>query len=237
MRQRGGKEETGPIYRNGPEDRGLERLLELDRADADKVAANVAAKQGQDRVGGRPEQRRGELRKQAAEQLEKLQQLDQRETAKPKEAASQQPSQTQQGQTPSDTAAAAVGTGQLSLDLDVGLVGAAHHFRKLHGEPTLVLRARHEDLSRGLTAIVWAALCLALAAAVIHGLRRPDAIARAYRLWPWLGAIAGMAWLFLLPAGVCGLALLVTALCVLVARTRRPQITNSETSNVEQRTS
>jgi hypothetical protein len=66
--------------------------------------------------------------------------------------------------------------------------------------------------------VVWAGLCLALAAAVVQGLRRPDALARAHRIWPWLAAVAGTAWLFLLPAGVFGLALLVTALCVLIAR-------------------
>jgi drug/metabolite transporter (DMT)-like permease len=113
-------------------------------------------------------------------------------------------------------------------------VGTAYHFRKLHGEPRLVLRARHESLGRFLTAAVWAGLCLALAAAVIYGLRRPSAAARAYRYWPSLAAILGTVWLFLLPAGVVGLALLVAALCVLIARSRKRQTTGPETSNVGQ---
>ena len=126
------------------------------------------------------------------------------------------------------------GTGPLSLDLDVTLVGTAYHFRKLHGEPRLVLSARHENLSHGLSAIVWAGLCLALAIAVIHGLRRPKAFTHAQRCWPWLAAVAGTAWLFLLPAGAFGLALLVTALCVLIARSHKRQTTGSETATVKQ---
>jgi len=55
-----------------------------------------------------------------------------------------------------------------------------------------------------------------------------------YRGWPWLAAVTGMAWLFLLPAGVFGLALLVTALCVLIARLRKRQTTGSNISKVEQ---
>ena len=106
-------------------------------------------------------------------------------------------------------------------------MGTAYHFRKLHGEPRLVLRARHEDLTHWLSAIVWAALCLALATAVIQVLRRPDAAALAYRNWPWLAAATGTAWLFLLPLGVFGLALLVTALCVLTARSRKQQTAGS----------
>jgi drug/metabolite transporter (DMT)-like permease len=112
----------------------------------------------------------------------------------------------------------ASGIGQLSLKLDVTPVGTAYHFRKLHGEPRLVLGARHESLDRGLTAVIWAGLCLTLAITVIRGLRRPDALKRAHRHWPWLAAIAGTAWLFLLPAGVLGLVLLVTALCLLITR-------------------
>jgi hypothetical protein len=104
--------------------------------------------------------------------------------------------------------------------LDVTPVGTAHYFRKLHGQPRLVLRARHENWSRLLFALVWAALCLALATAVVQVLRRPNAAALARRSWPWLAAVAGTAWWFLLPAGVFGLALLVTALCALIARLR-----------------
>jgi nitric oxide reductase large subunit len=99
-------------------------------------------------------------------------------------------------------------------------VGTAHHFRKLHGQPRLVLRARHEDWGRVLSALVWAGLCLALAIAVIQVLRRPNAAALARRSWPWLAAVTGTAWWFLLPAGVFGLALLVTALCALIGRLR-----------------
>ncbi|NQT12961.1 MAG: hypothetical protein HQ582_09435, partial [Planctomycetes bacterium] len=120
------------------------------------------------------------------------------------------------------------GTGYLSLDLALALAGTAyhpHHFSKLHGEPHLVLRARHENLSRLVSAIVWACLCLALATVSIYGLRRPDAAALAYRGWPWLAAVAGVAWLFLLPAGVLGLALLVAALCALIGRLKKQQTT------------
>lgn len=117
--------------------------------------------------------------------------------------------------------APAVGTGNLSLDLNMVLVGTAHHFSKLHGEPRLVLRARHESLTHGLTALVWAGLCLALAAAVVGSLRRPDILVRARRDWPWLAMVLGTVWLFLLPAGVLGLVLLVTALCVLITRARQ----------------
>ena len=128
----------------------------------------------------------------------------------------------------------AAGPHHRSLDLDLALVGTAYHFRKLHGEPRLVLRARHENLTRGLSAIIWAGLCLGLAVAAIHVLKRPNAAALAYRHWPWLAAVAGTAWLFLLPAGVFGLALLVVALCLLVARSRKKQIADSKTSRIGQ---
>jgi hypothetical protein len=122
---------------------------------------------------------------------------------------------------------ATAAAGHLSFDLDVTPVGTAYHFRKLHGEPRLVLSARHGVLGRWLSASVWAVLCLALATAVVHILRRPHAAAFAARGWPWLAAVAGTAWLFLLPAGVCGLALLVTALCVLIARSHKRQTTST----------
>jgi hypothetical protein len=89
------------------------------------------------------------------------------------------------------------------------------------------LRVRHEDLTRALTALVWAALCLALAIAVIKVLRRPNAAALARHYWPWLAAVIGTAWLFLLPAGVFGLALIVTASYVLIARLRTPSHTRA----------
>ena len=90
--------------------------------------------------------------------------------------------------------------------------------RKLHGEPRLMLRARHEDLGRRLSAVIWAALCLALCVAAVQTLWRPKALSRARQHWPWLALIAGAAWLFLLPAGVCGLLLVAIALCALAAR-------------------
>ena len=227
--------------------------------DGGKAVPSATAKKPRDQVRGRPQQRRGDLRKQAAEQLEKLQTLDRNKTIQPRKAAPQGSSELPRGkqetaadglrpvvdegigeQSPQNGRAApgtpvdATGTGQLSLDLDVAPVGTRYHFRKLHGEPRLVLSARHEDLSRGLSAIIWAGLCLALATAVIQGLRRPDTLARAYRCWPWLAAVAGTAWLFLLPAGVFGLVLLVTALCVLIARMRKRQTTDSDISNAKQ---
>jgi len=72
-----------------------------------------------------------------------------------------------------------------------------------------------------------------MAVAVVRGLRRHDALALVYRYWPWSAAVAGVAWLFLLPAGVFGLALLMTALCVLIAQRKR-QASGSKRSNVEQ---
>ena len=36
--------------------------------------------------------------------------------------------------------------------------------------------------------------------------------------WPWLALIAGLAWLFLLPAGACGLIIVAIALCALTER-------------------
>jgi hypothetical protein len=112
--------------------------------------------------------------------------------------------------------------------MDLPLAGTAYHFRKLHGEPRLVLRARHEDLTRWLSAAVWAGLSLALAGAGIYVLRRPDAAALAARGWPWLAAVTGTAWLFLLPWGVLGLVLLVTALSVLIAREKEQAATGSK---------
>ena len=163
----------------------------------------------------RADQRRGDLRKQAADQLTKLQTLQQEGLAGDQRAGKPSP---HEEAAPLAPAAAA---GQLPLALELPLVGTAHHFCKLQGQPRLVLRAWHENLYRGLSALAWAALCLALAAVLIGALRRPDALARAYRSWPWLAALAGAAWLFLLPAGIIGWALLVTALGVLVGRWRK----------------
>ncbi len=191
----------------------------------------------------RPEQRRGRLRERAAEQLERLQTAPEEQRAPPEKPVPQ-PSPTPQREPQADTidlpsvvdqrsmepspspgqaAPADAATGHLSLDLDLAFVGTPYHFRKLHGEPRLVLRARHENLRRGLTAIVWAVVCLAMAAAAIHFLRRRHAAAIAHRWWPWLAAALGVVWLFLLPAGILGFALLVVALCVLIANAREPQ--------------
>ena len=117
--------------------------------------------------------------------------------------------------------AGAARTGVLPLDLDLTLTGTAYHFRKLHGEPRLNVRVRHESLNRYLSAVVWAVACLALAAAALSGLSRAPSPTRAARVWPWLVALAGTSWMFLLPAGVCGFLLLVVALCVLVVRWRK----------------
>ncbi|NUQ63300.1 MAG: DUF1559 domain-containing protein [Pirellulales bacterium] len=194
-------------------------------ADADRKLEKPS--EPQDPGGVAPEQRRDRLREQAAEQLEKLQTPRQSPEGKQTQPAASPPAAKEQAERPSppdgQTApgAALPETGSLSLDLDQAFVGSAYHFRKLHGEPRLVVRARHEDLRRRLTAVLWAGLCLALAAAAIHGLRRPNAAAVLHRRWPWLAAVAGTAWLFLLPAGVFGLALLVTALCVLISRSQQ----------------
>lgn len=216
-------------------DRALERLPESRMADDDEAAPKGAAKERPFQVFGRPEQRRGRLREQAAEQLERLQTmpLEQRPPAeqaaprkqpkRPPEAIRPAPGVDRRIEEPArregETAPAAP-TGHLSLDLDLPLVGTAYHFRKLQGEPRLVLRARHESLTRFASATVWAGLCVALAAVVVYGIRRPHAAAFAGRGWPWLAAVAGTAWLFLLPASVLGFALLLTALCVLIARCR-----------------
>jgi len=235
-------------------DRDLDEFAELDMADAQGKL--------QDQSRGRADQRRGKLREQAVEQLEKLQTMQQEERIQPKEVVPQQPSELPEGEQEAgrvglapavgeqtgeqllrdgeaapDAPVTAAGTGHLSLDLDLALVGNAYHFRKLHGEPRIVLGARHEDLTHLLSAIVWASLCLALTIAAIQVLRHPNAAALANRYWPWLAAVAGTAWLFLLPIGVFGLCLLVTALCVLIARSRSRQTTGPRTSNAEQGTS
>jgi prepilin-type N-terminal cleavage/methylation domain-containing protein len=242
--------DSGPL---GVEwERGLEKLLELDRTE-DKVAPKDEGKQRPDEPRDRPEQRRGELRKQAAEQLAKLRSVPPEAPASPKPdvpAPARKPAAPPKGKpaagtgdlkpavtgrpgertpqaVPAAPGIATAAAGHLSFDLDVTPVGTAYHFRKLHGEPRLVLSARHGVLGRWLSASVWAVLCLALATAVVHILRRPHAAAFAARGWPWLAAVAGTAWLFLLPAGVCGLALLVTALCVLIARSHKRQTTST----------
>ena len=220
--------------------RAFERLPEPNGAGGEQAAPNAAEARRPGQAFGRQEERRGDLRKQAVDQLLRLQTVEQQEAAQRKTA--QEPADASQGagkpwiektEAAANVPMVAMGTGQFSLDLGVAPVGTAHHFRKLHGDPRLALSARHEDLSRGVVALVWAALCLVLATAVIQGLRQPAALARAYRGWPWLAALAGTAWLFLLPAGVFGLVLLITALCVLIARRRKPRPTVPETSHAE----
>ncbi|MGI6417877.1 MAG: DUF1559 domain-containing protein [Thermoguttaceae bacterium] len=237
--------EPPPQREGGPRGADLERDFEKlsePPAAGEKAAPPGAEKDLRDEAQGRPEQQRGKLREQAAEQLEKLQ-TKQQQRIQENEAAPQ-PSKAPEEADEADAlgmmpgaerpsrgeplaegqaapGAPAAGTGHLSLDLDLALVGIAHHFRKLHGQPRLVLRVRHESLTRWLSAAVWAGLCLALAAAAIYGLRRPDAAAVARRGWPWLAALAGGAWLFLLPWGIFGLALLVTAVSVQISRSRK----------------
>ena len=111
-----------------------------------------------------------------------------------------------------------IATGPLSVDLDLAPVGTPYHFRKLHGDPRIVLSTRHEHLTHWLAAVIWAAFCLGLAAVAIYALRRSDLMTWLNRGWPWLAAVAGIAWLFLLPAGVLGLIVFVIALCVLFSR-------------------
>jgi len=235
-------------------DRGLDEFAEMDMPDAQGKL--------QEQNRGHADERRGKLREQAAEQLEKLKTMQRGELDQPQEVAPQQPAELAEGEqevgrvgvapavdertgeqllrdgeAARDTLAASAGTGHLSLDLDLALVGNAYHFRKLHGEPRIVLSVRHENLTHLLTAIIWASLCLALTVVAIQVLRRPNAAALANRYWPWLVAVAGTAWLFLLPIGAIGLCLLVTALCVLIARSQTRQTTGSRVSNTEQRTS
>lgn len=186
------------------------------RKGAEKDAEKDAGQGRREAAGGRPEQQRGRLREQAAEQLDRLQSLQEKGRGQQEIDSPQRPAKSLQSQeeaaavdTVLDTerqtkaepqqggkavrAAPAAGTGSPSLDLHLDLKGSPYHFRKLHGQPRLVPNARHEDLDRLLIAMVWAGLCLVLATAVIYGLRRTDAALLAYRGWPWLAAVAGTA--------------------------------------------
>ena len=211
-----------------------------------------------EQVPARSVQQRGKLREQAVEQLERLQTMQEQDRIQPKVATPQEPARLPEegekeergarpmldvegasasesaddGQAVSGVPVAGVGTGSLSLNVDLTPVGTAYHFRKLHGDPRLVLRARHEDLDRMATAVVWAGLCLALASAAIFGLRRSRATALAFGGWPWLTAVAGTVWLFLLPAGILGLALLIASSWVLITRARKQPRTGSITSKI-----
>lgn len=197
------------------------------------AAEKPGSQQAADRSAESQKQRRGDLRKQVSEQLTKLQAAPQGETAPQQRAMPPQreatmgiggmllPSERVEEESASPPTSS--GAGHLSLDLDLTPVGTAYHFRKLHGEPRLVLDVRHEAIRRSVLAVVWAALCLVLATAVVQGLRRPNAAALALRHWPWFALLIGAIWLFLLPVGVLGLVLLITASCILIGRLRKPE--------------
>lgn len=225
----------GPRPR-GPEDqraavdliRSFESLAESPVPSSERAALDADRSEPLGEGRPRPEERRDDLRKRAVEQLAILQTRQQQQTAGAAETAPAA------GLTPSgqwlppsgapqdELAEAAAAAGHLSLDVDLPLVGTAYHFRKLHGDPRLVLDARHESLLRTLLALVWAGVCLALSVAASQLLRRPRAAHAARRGWPWLALALGAIWLFLLPLGVFGLLLLVAAACALVARVRKP---------------
>ena len=180
-------------------------------------------------------QQRGVLRDQAAEQLERLQTMQEKERGgRPEQAA---PTAEEGKQNKAGAAGAArhpatepadsgrpvdgFGAGALSLNVDLTPVGTAYHFSKLHGDPRLVLRARHEDIDRLVTALIWAGLCLAMGAGAIYGLRRARATAIGAVGWSWLGVCGGIVWLFLLPLGFLGWLLLVISLGVAITRSRK----------------
>ena len=204
----------------------FESLAEFEPIAAEAAAAQAAAKEPPE--GDRPQlaERRGDLRKRAAEQLAILQtkqppaDRDSGELAPAAGLASLGDVSASPAGPLDEFTVAAGATGRLSLDLDLAPVGTAYHFRKLQGEPQLVLETRQESVLRTLLAVVWAGACLALAVAAIQVLRRPHAADVARRGWPWLAVTLGAIWLFLLPFGVFGLLLLVAAACTLVARVR-----------------
>ena len=239
-------------------DTRLEMLPEQGITLDDKARPEAEQEGRRDRASARPAQQRGQLREQAAEQLQRLQTMPQQDRPLPKTAPPQKPvdlpeeekeqeqakhrdcgaetvpvrESAEERRSLSTVQAGAVASGLLSLDVDLTPVGTAYHFRKLHGQPRLVLRARHENVDRLMIAVLWAGLCLAMAAAATYGLSRSHATALSFRGWPWLAAIAGTAWLFLLPAGVVGLALLIASSCVLVTRSRKRPRDASKTSEI-----
>jgi hypothetical protein len=127
-----------------------------------------------------------------------------------------------------DDPAATRGDG--GLDIELAVVGTEYYFRKVHGDPRLTVRVRDRTLGRWIGASVWAVLCLAVAVGAIEGLRRPNAARRIRQHWPWLAAVAGAIWLFLLPLGGFGLLLLITALCVLILRRQRKPASTGDQS-------
>ncbi len=227
-------------------DRSFESLSKLPATATAQTEVAGALVKPHAPAAARPQQQRGQLREQAGAQLERLQTLQRAAHGRSRPAKPHAPAvefaprgkyvaeELLGGRGLGDdleganirTGAGkgskpAVGTAALSLDLDLALAGTAYHFRKLHGDPRLTISVRNESLTRLAIALLWAALCLIVAGVAIHGLRRPNAAAFASRAWPWFAALAGTTWLFLLPAGVFGCALLVTSLCVLIARSRR----------------
>ena len=107
----------------------------------------------------------------------------------------------------------ATGTGQLSLVWTCSRGLSVTSASSLQPTPrrTALSCARHERESR---AGCHGSSRLPMLAAILRGLRGHGADPPPNL---WLAAVAGTARLFLLPAGVCGLVLLVTALCTLVS--------------------
>jgi prepilin-type processing-associated H-X9-DG protein len=216
----------------------LEVRSDLDSAE-DKLGRKGQRAETMDESGSRQVQQRGRLREQAVEQLERLQtkQMEMKilqDKSASAESFDLQQQMNAQGeldqprpttQFPSTPSLArpvkpthVAKTGYLSLDLDLAPVGNAYHFRKLQGDPRLILQARHENIGRMLTAALWAGICLALAITIIRVLRRPNATELAQHVWPWLVAAAGVAWLFLLPISLAGLVLTIVAIWTLRSR-------------------
>ena len=192
-------------------------------------------------------EQRGRLREQADAQLDMLRRLDEtntvrfrdtRESTSPSARLSAEKAKIWQelaanldssgvpgpGVTSAGESADIGRTGYLSLDLDLAPVGVAYHFGKLHGDPRLVLQVHHVDRDRRLAAYLWASLCLALVVVAVLILHRSDASTIVARSWPWWTIVIGVAWLFLLPAGVFGLVVAMIAAWVLIARTRKPRV-------------
>lgn len=177
---------------------------------------SFAPDSGEERIAG---ERRGDMRKQAVDQLERLQNVDAKGYGGMGFSGRGMGARgLASNRKLNEEKTAGTSTGQLALKLDVTPVGTAYHFRKLHGDPRLALQIRHEELDRWLIAAVWLVLCLTLAIVAIRVLGRSDSLARARNRWPWLAMLAGIAWLFLLPAGILGLGLLLVASCVLITR-------------------
>jgi hypothetical protein len=107
-----------------------------------------------------------------------------------------------------------------SIAIEIPLVGKPQHYMRLLGDPKLTLSARHEDVTRWSGSAAWAVLCLALGGILAVTLARSQTTAWLANQWPWLGVAAGIAWLFLLPAGPVGLVVLIIGASALAWRTR-----------------